>query len=181
MLIQHEDCCLVIIDIQERLVPAVAGPEQVIAHAGILIQAAVRLAVPIVVSEQYPRGLGHTVDAVKQRLPEDATIVEKMTFSAMADDAFADRLRSLGRRQVVLIGLEAHVCVLQTVEQLLVAGCEVFVVADATSSRTPLSHLTAMQRIDKAGAVIVTTEMVVFEWLRRAGSPEFKELSALLK
>jgi nicotinamidase-related amidase len=181
MLIQHEDCCLVVIDIQERLVPAVASPEQVIAHAGILIQAAVRLSVPIVVSEQYPRGLGRTVDAVKRELPASAAIIEKMTFSALADDAFAKHFRALARRQVVLIGLEAHVCVLQTVEQLLAVGSEVFVVADATASRAPISHQTAMRRLEQAGAVVVTTEMVVFEWLRRAGTPEFKELSALLK
>lgn len=181
MLIEREESCLVVVDIQERLLPAVAAPGQVIERAGILIRAAVRLGVPILVSEQYPRGLGPTVEAVKRELPASATILEKLTFSAFADDGFANGLQALKRRQVVLFGLEAHVCVLQTVEQLLAAGSEVFVVADATSSRVPASHEAAMLRLGRSGAVIVTAEMVVFEWLRRSGTPEFKEISALLK
>ena len=104
-----------------------------------------------------------------------------MHFSCIGDAGFAGRFREIGRRQAVVAGVEAHVCVLQTAEDLLAAGVETFVVADATSSRTEDSHAAAMDRLRGAGARIVTTEMVVFEWLTKAGTPEFKELSALIK
>jgi nicotinamidase-related amidase len=108
-------------------------------------------------------------------------VVEKVHFSCMGDDGFARRFREIDRSQAVLVGIEAHVCVLQTAEQLIEAGCDVFVVADATSSRTTANHEAALERMRADGAQIVTTEMVTFEWLERAGTPEFKKISALIK
>ena len=180
MLIDAHDSCLLVVDLQERLLPAVAAADGVIANTRTLIAAAARLEVPILVSEQYRRGLGPTVAPVAETLPA-GVVVEKMTFSCLRDAGFAERHKALGRGQAVVAGTEAHVCVLQTVDDLLAAGVDVFVVADATSSRTPASHAAALRRLANEGARIVTTEMVVFEWLERAGTPVFKELSALIK
>ena len=185
MLIDPDTSSLLIVDIQARLLPKMSAADAVVANAAVLLKAAARLDIPVLVSEQYRKGLGTTVAALEPLLParniQGGTVVEKMAFSCMAEADFAARFRALGRAQAVVTGIEAHVCVLQTAEQLLDDGVRVFVVADATSSRVPLSHERAMQRLRAAGAVIVTTEMVVFEWLRRAGTPEFKDISALIK
>ncbi|MBK8174588.1 MAG: hydrolase [Rhodospirillales bacterium] len=180
MMMSAADSCLLVVDVQARLAPKVNAVEHVLANVAVLIRAARRLGVPIIVSEQYPRGLGTTVPEVAEWLPAGAT-VEKMTFSCLGDERFAERFLDVRRRQAVVVGLEAHVCVLQTVMDLLAAGTETFVVEDAVSSRTPRNHATAISRVRSAGARIVSTEMVVFEWLTQAGTPEFKELSALIK
>lgn len=180
MLIDAERSGLLVVDIQARLVPSMADPQAVIANSGVLLKAARRLRVPVLVSEQYPRGLGPTVAELRALLSPDE-IVEKLTFSCLAEDDYLRRFRQLGREQAVIAGIEAHVCVLQTAADLLAAGAGVFVVADATSSRTTANHRAALARLGALGAAIVTTEMVVFEWLRRAGTPQFKDLSALIK
>ena len=180
MLMSAARSCLLVVDIQARLVPSMVAPRAVVDNAGILIKAANRLGVPVLASEQYPRGLGPTVPEVASLLPPQAT-VEKLAFSCMGDEVFARRFADVGRHQAVVAGIEAHVCVLQTVEDLLARDIETFVVADATSSRTERNHQASMERLRDAGARMVTTEMVVFEWLARAGTPAFKELSALIK
>ena len=181
MLLSSADACLLVVDIQDKLLPAVratATPSS--ATPGVLLKAAAALGVPVLASEQYPRGIGHMVAAVAELLP-DGAVVEKLHFSCLADPGFARRFSALGRRQAVVCGLEAHVCVLQTAEQILSAGHEVFVVADAVSSRAEASHALALRRLEADGARIVTTEMVVFEWLGQAGTPVFRELSQLIK
>lgn len=180
MLISKEKSCLLVVDIQARLAPVMASEQAVIDNTALLLKAARSLDVPVLVSEQYPRGLGHTVDAVAEFVP-DGSVVEKMHFSCMSDGRFAERFRRTGRPMAVVAGIESHVCVLQTAEQLRDAGAEVFVVADATSSRTPASHAAALARMRDAGIRIVTTEMVVFEWLEKAGTPEFKGLIGLIR
>jgi len=180
MRLEHDDSCLLVIDIQERLNPTMAAAEQVVANTKILLKAAHRLEVPTLVSEQYPRGLGPIVPELRGMMSDDA-IVEKLHFSCMGEPAYTQRFDALDRPQVVVAGIEAHVCVLQTVMDLLSVGRDVFVVADATSSRAPENHQAALERMRADGARIVTTEMVVFEWLARAGTPEFKELSALIR
>jgi len=180
MLLDATRCCLLVIDVQEVLVPAMADPARVIKGAALLMQAANRLAIPVVVSEQYPRGLGPTVAELRALAPEGA-VLDKVHFSCAADSALKGKLDGAGAKQVVIVGIEAHVCVLQTALELLAEGWEVFVVADATASRTEANHALAMARLAAAGATIGSVEMVVFEWLRRAGTPEFKELSKLVK
>jgi isochorismate hydrolase len=157
-----------------------SAPQAVVDNARTLIKAAARLNVPLLVSEQYRRGLGLTVPELATLVPEEVR-VEKMHFSCIGDLNFAERFGAIGRRQAIVAGVEAHVCVLQTVEDLLASDTETFVVADATSSRTERNHAAAMDRLRDSGARIVTTEMVVFEWLAKAGTPEFKELIALIK
>ncbi|MEO5335636.1 MAG: hydrolase [Magnetospirillum sp. WYHS-4] len=180
MLIKADRSCLLVVDIQDRLLPAMAAPERVIANATLLLKAAARLVIPVLASEQYPKGLGHTEVSVAALLPKGA-VVEKMHFSCVGDDGFCLRFGELGRSQAVVVGMETHVCVLQTVLDLLGRGTEVFVVADAVSSRTEESRQMALERMRQAGARIVTAEMVAFEWLARAGTPEFKDISKLVK
>lgn len=180
MLLQAEHSCALVIDEQVRLLPAMAAADAVVANTQRLLRAAQRLDVPVLVSEQYPRGLGPTVPTVAPLLPADS-VVEKTQFSCLRNPVFAGRLRQLGRPQVVVAGVESHVCVLQTALDLLQQRYAVFVVADATSSRTTDSHDRALERMARAGAEIVTTEMVVFEWLADAGHPAFREISLLVK
>lgn len=180
MLIERERSCLLLIDLQERLLSAMHEPAPVLKNAGILAIAAKRLAIPIVVSEQYPKGLGPT-DAALARLVAPERPLAKTDFSCATDPALAAHLESLGRDQAVLVGLEAHVCLLQTALGLPHLGFAPFVVADATTSRVPESRRLALERMARDGVEIVTTEMVLFEWLGRAGTPEFKELSALIR
>lgn len=180
MLIRANQSCLLIVDIQANLAPAVVEPESLIANAELLLRAARRLGIPILASEQYPRGIGHIVPELAAILPEQ-TVVEKLHFSCLQDAIYNHRLRDLGRRQTIVAGIEAHVCVLQTAEDLLSAGYTVFVVADAISSRKAANQRAAIHRLAAAGARIVTTEMVVFEWLGKAGTAEFKEIIPLIK
>jgi len=180
MLIKPEQSCLIVIDMQERLVPAMQAPARTIKNAGVLIQAAKRLGIPTLLTEQYSKGLGPTVKDLKT-LADGVPIIEKLHFSCMKDDGFAHQFRSLNRKQVVIAGMEAHICVLQTAVNLMGEGYQIFVVTDATSSRTIDSEKACLDRLGAAGAGIVTTEMVVFEWLCKAGTEEFKELLPLVK
>ncbi len=180
MLIKAEKSCLLVIDVQAKLAPVMAAPERAIANIAILMKAAARLDVPMLVSEQYPKGIGHTVEELAALAPE-GSVMEKIHFSCMGDRGIAQRFAELGRDQTVIAGIEAHVCVLQTAIDLHGEGRHVFVVADATASRLPENHETAMERLRAAGISIVTTEMVLFEWLGRSGTPEFKEIAALIK
>jgi nicotinamidase-related amidase len=180
MLINVANSCLLVIDIQERLAPTMAECDSVISNTGILLKAAERLQVPVLTSEQYPRGLGHTVPEL-EGLVANNRVLEKTHFSCLGDSGFGDAFDSVGRTQAIVAGIEAHVCVLQTVSDLVERGNHVFVVADATSSRKPDNHRAALARMNAMGAQIVSTEMVVFEWLGRAGTPEFKDVSLLIR
>ena len=152
--------------------------------AGILIEAARQLEVPVVVTEQYPKGLGSTVDTIASRLPNDAAVVEKMTFSAARNCDFASKIdvfKAGGRDRIVICGVESHVCVMQTAADLDAQGCTVHIVADACGSRAPASKDAALARFGALGISRVTTEMALFEWLEVAGTPEFKAVSRLVK
>jgi len=180
LLIDKDQSALLIIDIQERLLPVMNAPDMVVENSKHLIKGASILGVDVLASEQYPKGLGHLVEPVLSLL-SDGAVQEKETFSCMADERFAQHFNALNKTQAIICGIEAHVCVLQTTIELIANGVKVFVVADATSSRTSANHMIGMDRAQSAGAEIVTTEMVLFEWLRRAGTPEFKEISKLVK
>ena len=136
--------------------------------------------VPVAATEQYPKGLGPTVEPLRGLLGAEQ-IIEKLTFTACGATGLLDQLRAAGRRQVVLTGLETHVCVEQTALDLLAAGFEVFVVADAVSSRRPLDRQIAFELLRQSGAVVTTTEAVIFEWLQDAADPKFKEILKLVR
>jgi nicotinamidase-related amidase len=185
MLVQRERSCLLLVDMQERLLPAMAGLEPLLHQAGILIRAAKRLDLPVLVSEQYPKGLGHTDPGLRALLGNAAEPMPKTHFSCTDDPDIRAKLQSLaqeqGRDQAIVLGVEAHVCVLQTALGLPRLGLAPFVVGDAVASRKPESRQMALDRMARDGVEIVTTEMVLFEWLGKAGTPEFKELSALIR
>lgn len=180
MLLDAQRSALVVVDVQERLAPAMDGGAAVEARCSVLMRAAARLDVPVVVSEQYPKGLGPTVPALAALTPPGA-VIAKTAFSCMGEPAFAARISALGRDQFIVCGIEAHVCVLQTALALAAAGQQVAVVEDAVGSRRPSDKAAALRRLDRAGVTIVTSEMAVFEWLGRAGTPAFKDLSALIR
>jgi nicotinamidase-related amidase len=178
MLLERAKSLLLLVDMQERLLPAMTGAAEVTAACGILLRAAGGLGVPLLASEQYPKGLGATIPALADLAPRR---LEKLEFSAYANLEIRDELKRAGREQILLAGIEAHVCVLQTALELIDAGYRVFVAADAIASRRPESRELAMQRIAKAGGTLVTTEMVLFEWLRSAAAPEFRPISKLIR
>lgn len=180
MLLVRERSQFLLVDVQDRLLPAMHDGERMVERCGVLLQAANRLSIPTTISEQYKKGLGATVERLSN-LKGDAPVMEKMHFSCAADAAMTARVQSLGRNQVVIAGIEAHVCVLQSALGFKDMGLDVFVVADAVTSRKQESVDVALSRYRHAGVNIVTTEMVVFEWLHVSGTPEFKELSKLIK
>lgn len=171
-----QDTALLLIDLQARLLPVIAGGDAVVHNAARLVAAARRLDVPLLFTEQNPRGLGATVPGLAPR-PEE--LAEKQAFDACREPGFAARLAP--DRAVVVAGVEAHVCVLQTVLGLIEAGRRVYVAADAVGSRAPESRALALARVQRHGAEIVSTEMVLFEWLGSAGHPAFREIQALIK
>lgn len=180
MLIRASDSALIVIDMQERLVPAMMAPARTIHNARLLLQAAAKTDVPTLLTEQYPKGLGSTIPDIKN-VAGDSEIIPKMHFSCMEDTGFAVSFKALGRKQAILAGMEAHICVVQTAASLVEAGYEVFDVSDATASRTLDSEAACLTRLNAGGVSIVTTEMVIFEWLGMAGTAAFKEMLPLIK
>jgi len=175
MLIDARNSALLVVDVQGRLVPAVAGWQALLDHVIWLIRVARRLEVPVLACEQYPKGLGPTHPAVAAELPAGC-IASKLHFSAVAG-ACHGLDQAGGRGQYVVCGMETHVCVLQTVIELLAGGKQVFVVDEAVGSRRDSDKALALARMRDAGAAIVSREMVAFEWLRRADSDIFREVS----
>ena len=180
MLLERDRSCLLIVDVQERLAPVMSDPRRVLNNCALLMRAAQRLEIPILVSEQYPKGLGPTMVDLRPYMPEEGGL-PKMHFSAAADDAILARLHGLGRGQVVIAGIETHVCVLQTAIDLKAKGFEPLVAADACASRRVESEQMGWSRMRQCGVELLSVEMVLFEWLHKAGTPEFKELSALIR
>jgi nicotinamidase-related amidase len=175
--INPETSALLVVDFQARLLPAIDGGASALANARRLLDAAGMLGVPTLFTEQNAEGLGATVAELSAS--RTATVVHKMTFDACRADGFPEMLPN--RPDIVVAGCEAHVCVLQTVLGLLDAGRRVFVVRDALGSRRAESKDTAVGRMERHGAEIVTTEMVVFEWLGSAQHPRFRDVVALIK
>ncbi|KPK36552.1 MAG: hydrolase [Nitrospira bacterium SG8_35_1] len=179
-ILQKSASVLVIVDIQERLVPAMSEKQKVYDNCGHLIEVSKLLDIPIVVTEQYPKGLGPTVDEIKGSLPSYEPLT-KITFDCCGGDGFLERISSLGRKQIILTGMETHVCVLQTCLSLLKEGCTVHLVGDAVCSRKKGDYLAAREMMRDAGAVITCTETVLFQLLEKAGTPEFKAISKRIK
>ncbi|MBT6829484.1 MAG: isochorismatase family protein [Rhodospirillaceae bacterium] len=183
MLLEAKRSILVIIDLQQKLNPAIDKGAEVVARAEILIEGARQMGVPVIVSEQYPKGLGPTIESVAEKLPNESKTISKLTFSAMRSADFARKLATLraeGRDQMVVCGTEAHICVMQTVADLLAEDAPVFLVNDAVGSRAEHNRQAGIARMAQLGAQCVTSEMVLFEWLEVAGSDEFKVISKLI-
>jgi nicotinamidase-related amidase len=183
MKLRREDAVLVVIDIQEKLLPVIHGGEAVVRNVDRLIRGCHILGVPAIVTEQYVRGLGPTVEPLRRAFDETgmAPAIEKDCFSAEGCERFASGLSALGRRQVLVAGVETHVCVYQTVSDLLSKGYEITVIADAVSSRTAENKEIALRRMTQDGAKISSTEMALFELTVVSGTDEFRAISKLIR
>ena len=186
MLIDRQRSLLLIVDVQEKLVPAIHGFASFLKNAILLMGAAGRLGVPMRMSEQYPQGLGRTIPELRGLYRggddrPDGQVFEKTCFSCSEEPGFLPELAVTGCDQIVLIGIEAHICILQTAIGLQEAGYHPFVVADAVSSRTPENCALGLARVRANGVAVVSAEMVLFEWLKHSGADEFRELSKLLR
>ena len=176
MLLKKEDSLLLLIDVQEKLTPKIDNSAAMVARCEWLLKLAKRMEVPLLVSEQYPQGLGATLVPLSSYFEAQNCIV-KTHFSCMQESFYEDKLRASSKKQFVVIGIEAHVCVLQTVLEMKAVGFEVFVVVDAIGSRNELDKFYAIERMRQAGIYLLTSEMVFFEWVKKSATPEFKLLS----
>jgi len=171
--------CLVVIDMQERLLPVIDAAVRVTQRCRFLMEAAGLLSVPIVITEQYPRGLGTTIEPLRD-VAANAVVLEKLRFSGADALQNAGVLRP-GLRQLVLAGIETHICVQQTALDLVAAGWDVILAADASGSRQEVDRSAALVRLAAAGVTVSTAESVVFEWCETAEHPNFRQLSALVR
>lgn len=177
-----DDSVLVVIDIQTAFQRVMPEPDwaRLLENTGILLQAAQLLKIPVLATEQYPKGLGRLVDEVAAHLPDSAPLFEKTAFSSCGAAGLMDSLNDLSRGQVVLAGIEAHVCMLQTALELNAAGLEVYVPEDTMCSQDPANKLNAAMRMRQAGVIVSNTQSILFEWLRDAEHAQFKAVTALL-
>lgn len=180
ILAMPENIGLVVVDVQEKFTPVIPGFDGIVKNIVALVKGFQEFVLPVVLTEQYPKGLGKTVREIVDCFPSP-DVVEKMTFSSMLTPAFADRIAGLGFKDFVVCGIETHICVHQTVSDMLFNGYRVRVPWDATGSREPKNRDLAMGRMEKAGAIPTSTEMHLFEMARRAGTDNFKKIQALIK
>jgi nicotinamidase-related amidase len=179
-LLDRRRAALAVIDMQEAFSKIIPDFDEMASRVTLMVQACRLLSLPIIVTEQYPKGLGRTVNEIAQHLPEGAEAIEKLSFSACGAQEFDTRLREHHVEQVMLCGIEAHICVSQTALDLLQNGYQVHLLSDAVSTRLARNRKAAINKMAKAGAIISSIEMALFE-LCPAGTPEFKHMQALLK
>lgn len=175
MLLNRADSLLVLIDVQEKLTPAILNLD-LLARCEWLLKLARKLDVPVLASEQYPKGLGRTVSPLSSYINQEECI-EKIHFSCVQEPQYINLLKGYNKSQLILIGIEAHVCVLQTAIEMKGYGFDVFVVVDGVSSRSEFDLKYGLKRMKQNGIHLITAEMVLFEWLKQAGTPEFKAIS----
>jgi hypothetical protein len=180
MRINREDCAALVVDIQERLFQVVDGKDEFLRKCLILLKGLQVLEIPILVTEQYPKGLGPTIEPIRQVM-ELGPVIEKIAFSCCDEPDFIASLGKLVRNRVIICGIEAHVCVLQTVVDLMEGGYVPVVVADCITSRHQGDKSVALERMHMEGAVITTCESILFELTRVAGTESFKTISRLVK
>ena len=175
-----KNCCLAVVDVQGKLAQLMHGKEALFKNIQILVQAAKILDIPILWCQQVPDALGPTLPEIAQLLT-DIEPINKAVFSCCGADQFISQLNKSSRNQILLCGIEAHVCIYQTADDLLVKGFEVNVVADAVSSRTPENKQIALNRLASDGATVTSVEMALFELLRTAEHPRFRQIAKLIK
>lgn len=179
-MLKKEDTVLLVVDVQGKLAQLMYEKEKLLKNLKNLIQGIKTLEIPIIWMEQYPKGLGPTIPEIAGLLP-DMKPIAKTSFSCCGESRFMTRLNALNRNQILICGIETHVCIHQTTMDLIKLGYEVEVVADAVSSRTKENRETGLHKMEAAGAKITSVEMVLFELLRVAGTEEFKAISKMLK
>ncbi len=171
----------VLVDMQTRLVPAMSGAEECVKRQAILLGACPHIDVPVFVTEQYPKGLGNTIEQLAELLPEDAKVFDKKSFSCFADTAFADAVAASGAKTIVLAGCETHVCVMQTALDAVERGYGCVVIADGVASRKDADRVLALETLRSKGVWILGSESWLFECLGTSAHPGFKAVSALIK
>jgi nicotinamidase-related amidase len=177
-LMSREDTAVLVVDVQERLLPAIRDARRVVWNIRRLLDAARALGVSVAATEQYPRGLGPTVAELADRFD---SVPEKLRFSCFGCPDIFRGFRDSGKSKILVAGIEAHVCVQQTVLDSLANGFRTYVAMDAVGSRFEVDYTAALRRMGGAGATLVSTEAAMFEWCEEAGSPEFKQISALAR
>jgi nicotinamidase-related amidase len=178
-IIDRKKTVFVLVDIQDKFIPVINDIDKVISNSNILVKASEILNIPLIVTEQYPKGLGHTFEKIN--LPDKKHLIEKVSFSCFDSDEFVKKLKELKVDSIVLFGTEAHVCILKTALDALKNNLEIYVVADAISSRTDENKSIAIERMRQSGVFIVSTEIILFQLLDKAGTEEFKKISNLVK
>ncbi|MBA4503269.1 hydrolase [Marinobacterium marinum] len=176
MLLDTNKSVLVVIDVQAKLLPGVHEQQRLVDNCKWLTRLAQLMAVPVIGSEQYPQGLGHTEEGLRELIGADR-LYGKAHFACIDDPDFGNAFRKLDRKQAVLCGMESHACVIQSALRLLEEGYEVFVIADSISARNPLDTEVALRRMEKEGVRLLTREMAGFEWVRSSDAPQFKAFS----
>jgi nicotinamidase-related amidase len=176
----RDDALLLVVDVQERLLPHIHEHEEMLKNTSVLVRGAQVLGLPVTVTEQYRKGLGPTAPLLSG-LFEPFEPLEKSAFSCLGDAGIEKALAASGRRQVLLCGIEAHVCVYQTARDLIAAGYTVHLAADCVSSRSPRNRRIAVRRMETMGARLTTAEMALFEMLVVSGTDEFKAISKIVK
>jgi nicotinamidase-related amidase len=180
VLVSKKGTVLIVIDVQEKLFVHMAEKENLVENLVRLIQFAQIMKIPIILTEQYPKGLGQTISQVKQLIP-NIQPVEKIEFSCFGSERFREALTKTHAKTLILAGIEAHICITQTAIKGLESGFRIYIVEDATSSRNLKDKATAIHRIRQNGGTIVSTEMLIYELLKKAGTLEFKETLKLVK
>jgi len=179
-MLDSSNAVLCIVDYQEKLLPKIAGAEAILARGIRLIRFAREMDLPILLSEQYPKGLGRTVEGVREAIGDIAAI-EKLSFGCLGSAEYRNALEATNRKQMLLAGVETHVCVLQTALAALESHYEVYLAADASGTRHVFDHDIALRRLEREGATLVTAETAMFELLREAGTPQFERVLPIMK
>ena len=180
-LLNPQDSVLLVVDIQQKFAATLDDWERLVSRAGILVQACAQLEIPVLLSEQYPKGLGHTEASLAECLPQNAVLFEKTAFGCGGLPDFQAHLAALNRKQIMVCGLEAHICVNQTVHELLAAQYQVHLIQDAIASRHKRDFKAAMAKMQQSGAIPSCVEMALFELLGSAVHPAFKSVQSLIK
>ena len=179
--LSRETAALAVIDMQEAFRTVIPDFSEVASRIGAAVEGARLLEVPVIVTEQYPKGLKHTAQEILTRLPVQTNAIEKSCFSSCGAADFVSQLAGSGIKQVIVCGIEAHICVLQTTLDLLERGYDVFLLVDCITSRKPENKAAALSRLAQAGAITSTLEMSLFELMKTADSPQFKAIQKLIK
>ncbi|MGN0342038.1 MAG: hydrolase [Roseburia sp.] len=181
MRIISENAAAIVIDYQEKILPAMSDAESLVARSEILLKGLKVLEVPMILTTQYAKGLGNNIETITSAMGNDGTAYDKTTFSAYETEPVRQQLEKSGRKQVIICGIETHICVLQTAIDLKAAGYEPIIVADCVDSRKPLDKEYGLKRAMQEGVWLTTTEQLLFELTRKAGGPVFKQISALIR
>ena len=180
-ILNEKNSLVLIIDIQDKLLNAVYDKQTVSTKAEIIAKAASILGIPVIVTEQYPKGLGNTAENIKSCLNEDTMYFEKTSFSALENPGIASAIDKSGKNQIIIFGIETHICVSQTAHALIKKGYDVTVIKDASGSRTEIEHNAGIERMKENKVHVITAEIALFEWLKGARHIKFKEVQSLIK